>query len=875
MKTILLSLLATALTVATSHAEDRWGWSYSEEEFANGFNAATGEDISTPYNPASLGGGSGYALLGNPTLALGASINSSSFPIRPERSPFTMTTTFTEDFRIITRYEFSSSLVADEETPFHRRYAPNYRGQVVVSFFPEVPAALAGREGVIGVLTGIQTGVTYSINVPDKDAVGPEASVATETVRISYSSNEAFNEEGDTNESSGFRSGTQVGSVSNPLATVEMIGGNIIYKKGGIRIPGLELFSSSIGMPHVNSVNGVTFPRSVTVVSETQFAFQWLEFDNEFIWEGTSSTGFNNPLNWESNQVPGASDTVEFSSLGLKTIELPPSELVESARLIAKAGSETGVNLNSGIWRLGSAAGISGALRVDGGKLTLANGTMESSAGIAVLTNAPGNSLVTLQEGGKLRLPGGVFSIGAGGGAGEATLQVIGENSLAEAFTVTVGGQGKGNLLATNRGTVFAQQNFFVGAEGVGEANFTEGAELRTGDNGALHVGLRAAGALVFENGGKALLGEDTSTSIGSATANGSMDVRGPDSSFFASFGSQVTVLENGLMTVREGASLFAPDLDIEGGAVFVSEGGTADLDGRLSVLPGGNLEVGGGDSRLSTEGFFLAGGQVSVQGGGWLQIQQRNGETARVLGGVLDIGDDGQLNVNLLQLEGGTLMGTGTIFGAVQQSGGFLRPGASPGILTIEGNFAQAGGLIVLEIGGTGAGTQSDQLVVTGDCDFAGGEVEFSFIGGFAPVAGQTFELLAVGGSFTGSPSIIVSGLLPGWEFDADFDAGTNRFKVTSLNQGIAIPANDLLFQASTIIPATPDSPARFSGSVQGPAGATVAVEFSTDLGEMDAWQEIGRITLDAGGNGVITDMADPGSIGSTRDFLRIRPVP
>jgi len=69
--------------------------------------------------------------------------------------------------------------------------------------------------------------------------------------------------------------------------------------------------------------------------------------------------------------------------------------------------------------------------------------------------------------------------------------------------------------------------------------------------------------------------------------------------------------------------------------------------------------------------------------------------------------------------------MGSGTL--DVSSATGFtnegtVRPGTSPGILTIVGNYTETAGMgaVVIEIGGTEAGSQYDRLVVTGTATLA-----------------------------------------------------------------------------------------------------------------------------------------------------------
>jgi hypothetical protein len=111
--------------------------------------------------------------------------------------------------------------------------------------------------------------------------------------------------------------------------------------------------------------------------------------------------------------------------------------------------------------------------------------------------------------------------------------------------------------------------------------------------------------------------------------------------------------------------------------------------------------------------------------------------------GGIINIGggslpDPGTLRVG----SGGTLAGSGTILGDVLADGGTVSPGASPGALHITGNYHQlAGGVLTMEIGGKMAGTEYDQLLVSGNIVLEGA-VNILFLDNFTPHAGDRFEL-------------------------------------------------------------------------------------------------------------------------------------
>ncbi len=103
------------------------------------------------------------------------------------------------------------------------------------------------------------------------------------------------------------------------------------------------------------------------------------------------------------------------------------------------------------------------------------------------------------------------------------------------------------------------------------------------------------------------------------------------------------------------------------------------------------------------------------------------------------------------IALQGGALRGTGFVNGNLDNSGGVLEVGLSAGLLTINGNYVQtAGGTLDMEIGGTMAGTEYDQLAVSGAVTLDG-TLNVALINGYERTGGGSFDLLTAD-SVTGS---------------------------------------------------------------------------------------------------------------------------
>jgi autotransporter-associated beta strand protein len=179
--------------------------------------------------------------------------------------------------------------------------------------------------------------------------------------------------------------------------------------------------------------------------------------------------------------------------------------------------------------------------------------------------------------------------------------------------------------------------------------------------------------------------------------------------------------------------------LDLNG--VTQTVGSVSGAPGTNILLGGGTLNTGGDHSSTSFAGVLSGTGTVIKSGTGtWtLGGASTNLGNVTVNGGTLNV--NGSLTGSSLSVAtGATLSGDGTITGDVSAlSGATIAPGTTIGQLD-TGNFTlNSGATLSLEIGGVTAGTQYDQLNVTGNVTL-GGNLSLSLLGGFTPAPGQKF---------------------------------------------------------------------------------------------------------------------------------------
>ena len=103
-----------------------------------------------------------------------------------------------------------------------------------------------------------------------------------------------------------------------------------------------------------------------------------------------------------------------------------------------------------------------------------------------------------------------------------------------------------------------------------------------------------------------------------------------------------------------------------------------------------------------------------------------------------------------LLDIQGGSLLGIGTITGNVSIAGS-VGPGLTPGTLNISGTYTQTStGSLDNELGGLVPGSGHDQINITGAAALSG-DLNVALIGGFTPVVGDSFVIMTYG-SVTGN---------------------------------------------------------------------------------------------------------------------------
>jgi hypothetical protein len=164
----------------------------------------------------------------------------------------------------------------------------------------------------------------------------------------------------------------------------------------------------------------------------------------------------------------------------------------------------------------------------------------------------------------------------------------------------------------------------------------------------------------------------------------------------------------------------------------------------RIPFRNAGILRGPGGASHLSYVAFENTGTVESLAGTLGFTVGSSYTQSAgvtRLAGGSLRFDDR-------LQLNGGTLSGSGLIAGAVVNNGGTIQPGISPGRMDLDGNFTQGpGGTLEIELTGTTPDIEFDHLVFPVNRTVTlGGTLRVSLAESYSPAINTAFQFISGG---------------------------------------------------------------------------------------------------------------------------------
>jgi autotransporter family porin len=440
-----------------------------------------------------------------------------------------------------------------------------------------------------------------------------------------------------------------------------------------------------------------------------------------------------------------------------------------------------------------------GTLRVSGEEVTLGENTGSSGvlafSGAGVIADHAGKMTIGASGAGTLSVLGGAsIELGAiaigeqAGGAG--TLKVDGGGGLHLMGDLTAGGLGDATLSVSGGSTLTIDGGMTMGEGATGSNTVRGTVDLASTVTvaGDLSIGGQAAATLTVENG-SALHAQGNATLGELAGGDGTLTIDNPQTAL--RYSGKLTVGDAGAGTLAISSGGIVQPGDGGGGAVIVAAQanatGIVTVDGAGSLLQAHTMTVGGDEKGAGGTGSVTLtnGGAVTVSS----DVALWPGATVDVRGGGMTIGADvAEAPVGTALVEGGgRLVGFGTVVGNLRVAGGNVVPGGDPGTLTIAGDYTQDSGTLDMGIAGPTPDLYN-HVAVMGNFSLNGGLLLLDFQDGFAPAAGQTFDLISAGNAFSVAPDQVqVAGLEPGWQYQ--IDTSGDGLAIKSLSDAVAAP--------------------------------------------------------------------------------------
>ena len=213
--------------------------------------------------------------------------------------------------------------------------------------------------------------------------------------------------------------------------------------------------------------------------------------------------------------------------------------------------------------------------------------------------------------------------------------------------------------------------------------------------------------------------------------------------------GTTINNHAGGVITANSAGSPLVNYLDIQYG--------TVNNHGVMAAANNGVLQL------LHTA--FTTDGTVSVASGGRLNIDTQYNQTGGMtqVNGILDASSAG------MNVTGGTVVGVGTILGNVSLANSTMQPGDAVGMLTIQGDYSQTGGIFDVQISNLANGL----LDIAGTAMLGpGANLNIDLLGGFIPTFGETFtimEFASGSGMFANAPAGIFT--MDGYKWMIDYN--------------------------------------------------------------------------------------------------------
>jgi autotransporter-associated beta strand protein len=453
------------------------------------------------------------------------------------------------------------------------------------------------------------------------------------------------------------------------------------------------------------------------------------------------------------DQIYGGTTNLDAGVLrigdGTRAPAVVPGEVVDNTLLEVFALDSPAPNMTfpQGVSGSGALDLLGGVMRTGGGTPFTHTGATTVRSGAFLIDSLLGGGPLVVEAGAQYEGPQAVLASLSGAGSVNSGFVTVGSDNTDTTFTGPILGLnwtkvGTGRLTLSNPSMSISNIIVNSGTLRIGDGT-TAPAALSTNFivNGALEFAgpgttdltgtVAGSGSLTVLDGFVTKVGFDPFTHSGGTTVLGGRLAGRFGGGFWPltiAPGARVDAVDGSVLSSLSGGGI----LDTEGTGVALFGAGTFTFDGVVSGT--GPLNLAGLQTLTLTGASTATGGANVFQG-------------TLVLTGSL---------AGPVQVFGGTLTGNGSIAGAVTvDAGATLSPGVAVGTMA-TGSLALAGN-VPFDIAGPIAGTQHDRIDVTGTVTLTGAAL--SLAGGYAPVPGDSFVLIAndgadpVVGTFAGLP--------------------------------------------------------------------------------------------------------------------------
>ena len=551
------------------------------------------------------------------------------------------------------------------------------------------------------------------------------AVTGTTTVSIPFANTGTVDVQSGTVSLSGGGSNTNALTISGAAATLQLAAGTFDLNAGtAISGPGIFLLNSS---------GTVNFNVPVSIPAATAFNFVAGTL------AGTGAVTINGPFNWSGGSMTGAAATTVNGTFNLSGLTA-----ISGSRTLNNATTANWTSgANDGMWTgTGSIINNTGTwdAQVDGGAIVNHYGGATTFNNSGTYKKSAGSGTTFMDIGitntGTVNAQAGTIALRAGL-TNSATLNASGAGTKIQ-LTAGVDDLNAGTVI-TGPGTIEFNSS--------GTMNVNAPLAVPAATTFSFFAGTLQGAAPLTLNGTFNWTG-GSMTGAATTTANGPLNLGG----LVRIFNSR-TLNTNALTTWTSASGLGVQtgtgsiinntgtwDIQTDGNALVNSFGGASTFNNS------GTFQKSASTGSTSVSIPFFNTGTVDIQSGTINFSSSNYSQTA----GTTRVGGAGILtSTTTVAISGGILAGTGTVSGPVIVSGsGAVAPGSSPGTLTIAGNYTQQapGAAFNVELGGTTAGTQYDQLNVTGVSSSAtlAGVLNVTLVNGFTPSAGDSFTIMS-----------------------------------------------------------------------------------------------------------------------------------